>query len=237
MKKNTMQTIKLSFLAFTILLSTGCKSNTKQEFGPDSDEVALETAKEYEKLSPQQLSKYETAYFASGCFWCVEAVFESVRGVKEAVSGYAGGKEDNPTYEMIGAGTTSHAEAVEVYYDPKVISFTELVQVFFGSHDPTTLNQQGPDRGTQYRSIAFYENEQEKKIIEGYIQAAIDMNIYEGDTITTEVTKLEKFWKAEEYHQDYERKNPNNSYVRNVSIPRLNRFKENFGDFLKENAH
>ncbi len=232
-----MKFTQLTILAFTLLMVTSCKSNTKQNNETESAEVAQETTPVYEKLSPQQLSNYETAYFASGCFWCVEAVFESVRGVKEAVSGYAGGKEDNPTYEMIGNGTTSHAEAVEVYYDPKIISFTELVQVFFGSHDPTSLNRQGPDRGTQYRSIAFYKTEKEKNIIEGYIEAARDMNIYEGEPITTEVTKLEKFWKAEEYHQDYERKHPNNSYIQNVSIPRLNRFKQNFGDFLKKDAH
>jgi len=232
-----MKFTQLSFLLLTLLMVTSCKSNTKENNSQPVTVVAQESAPEIVKLTSQELQNYETAYFASGCFWCVEAIFESVRGVKEAVSGYAGGTEENPTYEMIGSGRTLHAEAVEVYYDPNVISFTELVQVFFGSHDPTSLNQQGPDRGTQYRSIAFYQNEQEKKIIEGYIKAAVDINIYEGDPITTEVTELDKFWKAEEYHQDYERKNPNNSYIRNVSIPRLNRFKENFGDYLKEGAH
>ena len=232
-----MKFIHLTFLAVSLLFATSCKSNTKQTVEPESNDVAEEITVTPVKLTEQQLSSYETAYFASGCFWCVEAVFESVRGVKEAVSGYAGGTEDNPTYEMIGNGRTLHAEAVEVYYDPKVISFTELVQVFFGSHDPTSLNRQGPDRGTQYRSIAFYKNEQEKKIIEGYIKAAVDMNIYGGNAITTQVSPFEKFWKAEEYHQDYERKHPNNSYIQNVSIPRLNRFKENFGDFLKKDTH
>ena len=232
-----MKFTKLSFLVLTLLVVTSCKSNTKENSSQSTKDMAPESAPELVKLSPQELQKYETAYFASGCFWCVEAVFESVRGVKEAVSGYAGGTEDNPTYEMIGNGKTLHAEAVEVYYDPKVISFTELVQVFFGSHDPTSLNRQGPDRGTQYRSIAFYKNEQEKKIIEGYIKAAVDMNIYGDNVITTQVSPLEKFWKAEEYHQDYERKHPNNSYIQNVSIPRLNRFKENFGDFLKKDTH
>ncbi|MFT6369567.1 MAG: peptide-methionine (S)-S-oxide reductase, partial [Maribacter sp.] len=134
------------FLALTLLMITSCKSNTKQNNTPDSKEVAQESTLADTKLSSQELNTYETAYFASGCFWCVEAIFESVRGVKEAVSGYAGGKEDNPNYEMIGNGITRHAEAIAVYYDPEVISFTELVQVFFGSHDPTTLNQQGPDR-------------------------------------------------------------------------------------------
>ena len=228
-----MNTLKTSLLALVLLVSTSCQSNEKKE----KTEARKETKKEIAKLSQEDLSKYETAYFASGCFWCVEAIFESVKGVKEAVSGYAGGTEDNPTYQQVGAGLTSHAEAVEVYYDPKVISFTALVQVFFGSHDPTTLNRQGPDRGPQYRSVAFYKNEEEKKIIEAYIGALKEQNVYDGDPITTEVTAFGKFWIAEDYHQDYEKKHPNNSYITNVSIPRLNRFKANFGDFLKEDAH
>jgi peptide-methionine (S)-S-oxide reductase len=219
-----------------MLLSISCQSKTDKT---NKSEQNITNAQEIKKipLSADQLAQYEKAYFASGCFWCVEAIFESVKGVKEAVSGYAGGTEENPTYEMVSYGNTSHAEAVEVYYDPQVISFTALVQVFFGSHDPTTLNRQGPDRGTQYRSIAFYQNEKEKKIIESYIQALRNHNVYDGAPITTEVKPLDIFYKAEEYHQDYERKNPNNSYIRNISIPRLNRFKENFKDYLKEDSH
>ncbi|MDO6821061.1 peptide-methionine (S)-S-oxide reductase MsrA [Zobellia sp. 1_MG-2023] len=193
--------------------------------------------KEIVKPTNQDLEKFETAYFASGCFWCVEAIFESVKGVEEVVSGYSGGTEKNPTYEQVGGGMTSHAEAVKIYYDPKVISFTALVQVFFGSHDPTTLNRQGPDRGAQYRSVAFYKNEKEKQIIEAYIKALTDQNVYEGAPITTEVTQFTKFYDAEDYHQDYEKKHPNNSYITNVSIPRLNRFKANFKEYLKEDDH
>ena len=187
-------------------------------------------------FSKKELQEYETTYFASGCFWCVEAIFESVKGVKEVYSGYSGGKEAKPTYEAVGYGRTTHAEAVEVYYDPKEISFTALVQVFFGSHDPTSLNRQGPDRGAQYRSIAFYKNEKEKKVIEDYIALLESNNVYDRP-IVTEITKFEKFWVAEDYHQDFERRNPNNSYVRAVSIPRLNRFKENFKEYLKEEVH
>jgi len=156
--------------------------------------------------------------------------------VTEAVSGYAGGIEENPTYEQVSSGRTTHAETVEVYYDPEVISFTELVQVFFGSHDPTTLNRQGPDRGPQYRSIAFYKNETERKIIEAYIQALTDNNVY-NSPIVTEVKAFTLFYKAEEYHQDYERRNPDNPYIRNISVPRYNRFKKNFKEYLKEDAH
>ena len=175
------------------------------------------------------------AYFASGCFWCVEAIFESVEGVQEAHSGYSGGKTKNPTYNQIGYGNTGHAEAVEVIYDPKVVSFKTLVEVFFGSHDPTTLNRQGPDRGTQYRSVAFYQNDTEKIAIDSHIVKLIEEEVY-SNKIVTEVTPLVKFYYAEEYHQDYEKINPENSYVRNVSIPRLNRFKAKYPHLLKK-AH
>ncbi len=177
--------------------------------------------------------KQEVAYFASGCFWCVEAVFESVDGVNEAVSGYAGGNTKNPTYRKIGTGTTGHAETVAVYYNPKKVSFKTLVKVFFGSHDPTTVNGQHPDYGTQYRSIAFYSNQEEKKTIEDYIKI-LNTQFYDNK-IATEVTKLKKFYEAEDYHQNYERLNPNNPYVKNVSIPRLNRFKRKFPELLKDN--
>ncbi len=221
-------------LVAAVVFSTACQSKNKAQKDSSQNHKELATVL---KLSQEELSKYETAYFASGCFWCVEAIFESVKGIPEVVSGYAGGSEENPTYEQVGRGLSSHAEAVKVYYDPDVISFTALVQVFFGSHDPTTLNRQGPDRGSQYRSIAFYENDEEKKIIESYIRALKDQNVYDGNPITTEVVKLTKFYDAEEYHQDYEKKHPKNSYITNVSIPRLNRFKKNFGDYLKEDPH
>lgn len=174
----------------------------------------------------------EVAYFASGCFWCVEAIFESVEGVSEAVSGYAGGFTDNPTYQTIGTGRTGHAETVAVYYNPEKVSFKTLVDVFFGSHDPTTKNGQHPDYGTQYRSIAFYSTKEEKKIIEAAIEQLNDLK-YNGK-IVTEVTKHTKFYEAEAYHQNYEKRNPYNSYVRNVSIPRLNRFKKKFPQLLKK---
>lgn len=231
-----MNTVKTPFLILLLLASISCQPKNKS----DKQEVAqIEESKNHmaTKLSAEQLQEYETAYFASGCFWCVEAIFESVKGVKEVYSGYSGGSEKNPTYEDVSYGRTHHAEAVEVYYDPDVISFTQLVQVFFGSHDPTTLNRQGPDRGAQYRSIAFYKNDKEKKIIQGYINKLKNENVYGNRTIVTEVEPFEKFYMAEGYHQDYEKRNPNNSYIRNVSIPRLNRFKKNFRSYLKEDVH
>ena len=174
------------------------------------------------------------AYFAAGCFWCVEAVFESVKGVHEVYSGYAGGETKNPNYNQIGTGRTGHAEAVEVHYDPKVVSFGTLVQVFFGSHDPTTPNQQGPDRGSQYRSIAFYQNSSEREMIQDYIALLEKKEIF-TNAIVTEVEPLDKFYFAEEYHQDYEKRNPNNPYVRSVSIPRLRKFQKSYPELLKEN--
>jgi peptide-methionine (S)-S-oxide reductase len=181
-----------------------------------------------------QNQKVKIAYFASGCFWCVEAIFESVDGVEEAVSGYAGGFTSNPTYQSIGTGRTGHSETVAVYYNPKKVSFETLVKVFFGSHDPTTKNGQHPDYGSQYRSIAFYTNSSEKAIINKYIKELNDSS-YKGK-IVTEVTELVRFYEAEAYHQNYEKLNPNNSYVRNVSIPRLNRFKKKFPELLKKGA-
>lgn len=191
----------------------------------------------YEQYNSELLQtnkKLKVAYFASGCFWCVEAVFESVEGVEEAVSGYAGGKTKNPTYRKIGTGRTGHAETVAVYYDPTKVTFKTLVTVFFGSHDPTTKNGQHPDYGTQYRSIAFYSNDEEKDIIEKMI-TYLNKAVYKGK-IVTEVTKHTKFYEAEAYHQDYEKRNPNQPYVRSVSIPRLNRFKKRFPHLLKKSA-
>lgn len=186
------------------------------------------------ETSQEELVGLEKAYFASGCFWCVEAVFESVKGVKEAVSGYSGGSEPNPTYYEVGGGKTSHAEAVEVYYDPAVIDYKTLVKVYYGSHNPVTVNGQAPDFGRQYRSMIYYQNDQEKSIANAFKDSLDQSGAYD-QPIATEIVKLKKFWKAEDYHQDYEKKNPNNSYVRNVSVPRLKRFQAKYPELLKEN--
>lgn len=177
-------------------------------------------------------NELEKAYFASGCFWCVEAIFESIEGVEEAVSGYAGGTQKNPTYEQVGYGLTDHAETVKVYYDPSKVSFETLVRAFYGSHDPTTLNKQGPDRGKQYRSIAFYSNDEEKKSIDS-ITEELNKSTF-NNQIVTQIQKLDIFYQAEDYHQNYEKLNPSNPYVKSVSIPRLNRFKKKFPHILKK---
>jgi peptide-methionine (S)-S-oxide reductase len=219
-----MKSFYVSLLAI-VFFSISCNSNT-----------ATQNTVAKEKLTQAQLDKYETAYFASGCFWCVEAIFESVKGVKEVVSGYAGGKAETANYQLVSAGRTNHAEAVKIYYDPKVVSYETLVKVFFGSHDPTTLNRQGPDAGRQYRSAIFYKNDSEKKTVETYINQLIKDKVFRGD-ITTEVTKYTAFYDAEAYHQDYEARNPNNPYIRGVSIPRLKRFQKKFPELLKKEAH
>lgn len=221
-----MKSLKTIFGIFSFFLLISCLGFAKEKNEPtkQKSDTVLQTNKQL-----------KVAYFASGCFWCVEAIFESVKGVEEAVSGYAGGFTKNPTYNKIGTGRTGHAETVAVYYDPKKVSFKTLVTVFFGSHDPTTKNGQHPDYGTQYRSIAFYSNDAEKKIIDHAI-TTLNKEKYDGK-IVTEVTKHTKFYKAEEYHQDFEKRNPNQPYVKAVSIPRLNRFKKKFPELLKKEAH
>jgi peptide-methionine (S)-S-oxide reductase len=173
------------------------------------------------------------AVFAEGCFWCSEHIFEAVEGVDGAVSGYSGGKLENPSYEQVGGEMTGHAEAVYVIYDPKIITYAELVKVFFASHDPTTPNQQGPDRGPSYRSVAFYQTDEEKEIIEKEIAALTSAKKYKK-SIVTEVSKLDKFWIAENYHQNYINLHPESGYVQNVSLPRFERFKKEYKGKLKK---
>ena len=187
------------------------------------------------KEKKMSLDNYERAYFASGCFWCVEAVFESVIGVEEAISGYSGGSPADANYSDVSAGRTNHAEAVEVYYDPELISYETLLEVFFGSHDPSTLNRQGPDSGRQYRSAIFYQNNEEKQAADKYIKEKLDEGVF--SKVTTQIVPFEAFYDAEEYHQDYEQKNPNQPYVRAVSIPRLKKFQKKYPQLLKKNAH
>jgi peptide-methionine (S)-S-oxide reductase len=171
------------------------------------------------------------AYFASGCFWCVESIFESLIGVEEVESGYSGGKTQDPSYYQVLTGKTGHAESVRIVYDETKISFKKLVEVFFASHDPTTINRQGPDIGSHYRSIAFYQNKSEKDIILKEISKLEENDIY--SKIVTEVKKFDKFYIAEDYHQDYKVNNPNNPYLIKVSVPRINDFKKKFPTILK----
>jgi len=215
----------LSSASLAVLLSIGLLSCNAQ--------TSVKSVKK-EKTESIQLENLETAYFASGCFWCVEAVFESVRGVGEVVSGYSGGDKSTANYSDVSSGRTKHAEAVEVFYDPKVVDYQTLLVVFFGSQDPTTPNQQGNDRGPQYRSAIFYKSSDEKKAAEDYVAELTAANTFDAP-IVTEIVPFEVFYDAEDYHQNYERRNPNQPYVRAVSIPRLKRFQKKFPDLLKEN--
>jgi peptide-methionine (S)-S-oxide reductase len=178
-----------------------------------------------EKKSP--VANEAVATFAEGCFWHAEIVFQSLAGVRDAVSGYAGGTTTDPDYEKVASGQTGHAEAVQVHYDPAKISYETLVKAFFASQDPTTLNRQGNDVGTEYRSIAFYNNEKEKQIIESTIKNLTLSKVYDRK-IVTQVVPLAKFYPAEDYHQEYISQNRDNPYVANVSIPDFLHFKATF---------
>ncbi len=225
MKKSFIVLITL-FATMFIACGNANKKNETEEAVAQKEQTPVEV--------PSQ-EGYERAYFASGCFWCVEAIYESVKGVKESISGYSGGHTENPTYEESNTGRTGHAEAVEVIYDPNIISFKELVEVYFGSQNITQINGQGPDNGSQYRSIIFYQNEAQKKIIDTKI-SAIEKELGEGK-VAAQVLPFQKFWKAEAYHQDFEKLHPDHPYIQNVSIPRLKKFQKKYPELLKENRN
>ena len=177
-------------------------------------------------------NELETATLAAGCFWCVEAVFDDLKGVEDVVSGYSGGHKHNPTYREVCSGTTGHAEVIQIEFDPNVISFKEIVQVFFTVHDPTTLNRQGNDIGPQYRSAIFYHTDEQKRIAEEVIDEITKEEIYD-DPIVTEVTPFNKFWPAENYHQEYFANNPNQPYCAAVVAPKVAKFRQKFVNRLK----
>jgi peptide-methionine (S)-S-oxide reductase len=172
------------------------------------------------------------ATFGEGCFWHAEIVFQSLVGVRDAVSGYSGGTDTRPNYEKVAAGKTGHAEVVQVFYDPDKISYETLVKAFFASQDPTTLNRQGNDTGTEYRSVAFYRSDSEKQSIESEIKRLTNAKKF-SNPIVTEVVAFQKFYPAERYHQEYIHYNPDNGYVANVSIPEFLEFKHNFKGSFK----
>ncbi len=187
--------------------------------------------KTIQHLSEKQLARYSQATFAAGCFWHEEAMFESIKGVVEAVSGYAGGTTTNPTYESIEEGNTGHAETVNVYYDSSVIDYPTLLKIYFAGQNPTQVNGQGPDVGTQYRSIVFYRNNTEKKAIENYVKS---IQPRFRQPIAVQVIPFTKFHKAEEYHQNYIDKNPRQGYVQAVSIPEIKKLQKEYPKLVKE---
>ncbi|MEP1488681.1 MAG: peptide-methionine (S)-S-oxide reductase MsrA [Algibacter sp.] len=215
----------ISFLVLVLLFScqNSAQVNPKQQAVINTEPIVIPL-----------INGKARAYFASGCFWCVEAVYESVKGVDEAISGYSGGYTKNPDYPASNTGRTGHAEAVEIIYDPKVISFSQLVDVYFASQNPTQVNGQGPDHGSQYRSIIFYQNDEQKQII---LKKKEALTKALNSKIAAEVYPFQKFWVAEDYHQNYERLHPNQGYIKSVSVPRLKRFQAKFPKKLLKKRH
>lgn len=173
----------------------------------------------------------ETAVFGGGCFWCTEAVFKMIKGVSSVLPGYSGGKNPNPTYDQVCSGTTGHAEVIKIEYDPSLVKYTDLLTVFFGSHDPTTLNRQGNDVGTQYRSVIFYTTPEQQKQAADFIKA-INASNKDGKSVVTEVVPLENFYEAENYHHDYFATHPGNPYCEVIINPKLEKVQKNFAQLL-----
>jgi peptide-methionine (S)-S-oxide reductase len=174
----------------------------------------------------------ETATLGGGCFWCTEAIFRSLKGVETVESGYSGGHTKNPTYQEVCTGETGHAEVIQITFNPQVISFTEILEVFFETHDPTSLNRQGADAGTQYRSVVFYHTPHQKELAEKYVAELNKEKVY-GKPVVTEVVPFEKFYKAENYHQNYFANNRSQGYCQFVIVPKIEKFRKIFKDKLK----
>ncbi|HXK60887.1 MAG TPA: peptide-methionine (S)-S-oxide reductase MsrA [Acidobacteriota bacterium] len=185
-------------------------------------------------MSDQQASgkSEEVITLAGGCFWCVEAIFDDLKGVKQVESGYSGGHVPNPTYEQVCSGRTGHAEVIEVTFDPQVISLEDILRIFFTVHDPTTLNRQGPDVGTQYRSAIFYRNEEQKRVAQEVMQEVEASKIWD-DPLVTQLEPFQAFYRAEDYHQEYYASNPNQPYCRVIIAPKVAKFREKYRSWLK----
>lgn len=179
--------------------------------------------------------KMKTAVFGGGCFWCTEAVFQMLKGVSKVESGYAGGKMDDPTYEQVSGGNTGHAEVIRVTYEPSIISYDDLLTVFFGSHDPTTPNRQGADVGEQYRSVVFYQTDEEKQVAEQKIKE-INESLKDGTRVVTELVPFGNFYKAEDYHQNYYKTNTSAPYCQLVIEPKIAKVRKRFAELLNYNA-
>lgn len=215
-----MKILKSLLIGVLLVVSFACEAQQNRSLNTNK-KVAL------------NYSQLDTATFAGGCFWCVEAAFEQITGVEEAVSGYAGGKEKNPTYSQVSGGRTDHTETVEIYYDPEKIDYNTLLDIFFTAHDPTQLNRQGPDIGEQYRSSIFYHNEEQKNTAEEKIKDFDSSGEY-NKKVVTELSPYSKFWVAEDYHQDYEMHHPKDPYILNVSKPKIDKVAQKFSHLLKE---
>lgn len=214
--------IKLTLISVLLFTSFGCNQSSSQHNKNGKD-----------NMSQLDESKLQTATFGSGCFWCSEAIFERVNGVISVELGYAGGTVPNPTYEAVCTGRTGHAEVIQIKYDPSIVSYDELLEIFWKTHDPTTLNRQGADVGTQYRSVIFYHNDEQKQKAESYKSELNKASIWQ-DSIVTEISPFTKFYPAEKYHQDYYEQNPDQAYCAFVITPKLEKFEKIFKNRLKE---
>lgn len=228
------------FFVFAFLMgSAACQTNTEQKVAEDTantTKVVFTTAKEKNNSTMSDTTtQYDTATLGAGCFWCVEAVFQDLNGVISVASGYSGGKISKPTYREVCSGLTGHAEVCQIVYNPKILSFDELLEVFWTTHDPTTLNRQGNDVGTQYRSAIFYHTDEQRKIAEEYKQKLNEAQAY-PNPIVTEIAPYSSFYKAEDYHQNYYNDNGDEPYCRIVIQPKVDKFKKVFKDKLKKEA-
>lgn len=223
--KNNLLMVGLACLAAAIMLAMGSRAQKH----------AVESNNKVEGKKSMAETKLDTATFGEGCFWCTEAVFQRLEGVVSVESGYSGGTVPNPTYEQVCTGTTGHAEVTQVTYDPSRVSYDELLKVFWKTHDPTTLNRQGNDSGTQYRSVIFYRDTNQKELAEKY-KKALDASGAWKDPIVTEISPFKAFYKAESYHQDYYNNNTSKPYCMFVIGPKLEKFEKVFKDKLKKEA-
>lgn len=212
---------------FSIFATIGCS----QKNGESSKMDHAKNPKIENYIKGKNYEKYSVATFAGGCFWCTEASFERINGVVEVISGYSGGNTEHPTYREVCNETTGHAEAIQIYFDPAVITFDKLLDVFFVAHNPTQLNGQGNDIGESYRSAIFYQNEKQKEILDAKIKTLNESTF--NNNIVTEIKSFDEFWVAEEYHQNYYEINPRQSYVYNVSRPKVEKVMKTFKDILK----
>lgn len=192
----------------------------------------LKSAQTVNTVKSEKETKYKIAVFGGGCFWCSEAIFSQLKGVKKVVSGFSGGTVPNPSYKEVCTGKTGHAECIEITYNPEEISYPELLEVFWDTHDPTTLNRQGADVGSQYRSVIFYTDEEQRKLATEYKERLEKEKIWDKP-IVTEIVRFDKFYSAEAYHQEYYENNPDQAYCRIVITPKVEKFRKIFADKLK----
>lgn len=219
--KNTLFLIALFSSFFT---ACEAQNNT------DKKETDVQRISDY--IKDKDYSAYDQATFAGGCFWCTEASFERIEGVVDVISGYSGGDKKYPSYYQVAGGKTKYAEAIQIYYDPNIITYEELLEIFFVAHDPTTLNRQGPDVGPQYRSAIFYRSKEELALAEQQI-AKVNASKQYRNKVVTQLAPFQEFWTAEGYHQDYYEYNPGNTYIQRVSKPKVEKVMKTFKEKLK----